>query len=159
MKHRNKLILGLVLLAAPLFASAQTLFFGWTFSVGYTDGTSTGAITPTHNTCLQLYYQAIGNPPAGAAVDYSKTYPCTRIYEELPVLVDDIPWDDCLVCGRINEDILSRIYPEEHFREAVNILNEYNIEGYQKDLAELQQQYDLNGYQDAMNEFEQSIAR
>ncbi len=159
MKTRNTLFIALVLLAAPLFASAQTIYFGWSYSVGYTDGTSTGGITPTLSTCVNMYNQAINNPPAGAAVDYGKTHSCRRIFEELPVLVDDIPWDDCLVCGRINEDILSRIYPDDHYREAVSILHEFDIPSYQKELAELQQHYNLSAYQDVMNQFERSIAR
>ncbi len=158
MKHSKKLGLALILLMAPLLAAAgPSYIMFWHYNVVYTNGTSSGQLTATQSACQALYLADVLNPPPGAVVDYSKTRPCQGAHYELPVLVDDNPWDDYFV-SVLTADIVKHVYPER-YREVANLMHEFDLASYQEELRALQNRYNMREFEQQLSELEQSFSR
>lgn len=108
--------------------------------------------TDAINTFTGLGYSILSDPHCTASLTHF----------EFPILIDKekIPWKwpgpVCLSCPFLNIEAVNLIYPH-NFERVNELIKEFNIDAYNKDLLYLQRQYDLQGFEEEMIKMEMEV--
>lgn len=163
-----KLALTGALLLMASVSQAQFLS-GWQTSVTASNGSALQTINVLEGTkslCDSARLSAIFSLNIMGFTTLISAPPCTStawnvpkkiIWERIPdpreIPRDWPPGPVCLSCPYLNKTVLELIYPE-NFERALKIVEQYNIQGYNKAVMELQEAYQLESFEKEMFQFE-----